>query len=69
MCLAEILAKVEIKDMNVKFYTDIYIGSGDTYETITFTSKQYDITSIPKSLLVAKYSKCVISDDLIIVYL
>lgn len=67
MCLADLLAKVEIKDMNVRFYTNI--GNGDSCESVKFMTRDYDITSIPKPLLLAKYSKCTISEDLIRVYL
>ena len=69
MCLADLLAKVEIKDINVRFYTNIYIGKGDSCISVKFMTRDYDITSIPKALLVAKYSKCTISKNLIIVYL
>lgn len=69
MCLAEILAKVEIKDMKVRLYTEIYIGGGGSTETVKFMSEEYDITSIPKPLLLTKYTKCTISEGLIRVYL
>ena len=69
MCLAELLSKVEIKDINVRFYTNIYIGNGDSCISVKFMTRDYDITSIPKALLVAKYSKCMISKNLIMVYL
>ena len=69
MCLAELLTKVEIRDINVRFYTILYIGSGETSESVKFMTRDYDITSIPKPLLLAKYSKCTISEDLIRVYL
>lgn len=69
MCLAEILAKVEIKDMKVRLYTDIYIGGGGSTEIVKFMSEEYDITSIPKPLLLTNYTKCTISEDLIKVYL
>lgn len=41
MCLAEILEKVEIKDINVRFYTTIYINNGKTCESVEFDSKTY----------------------------
>ena len=69
MSLAELLSKVEIKDINVRFYTNIYIGEGDSCESVKFMTRDYDITSIPKPLLLAKYSKCTILEDLIRVYL
>lgn len=69
MCLAEILAKVEIKDINVRFYTNIYMENGDSCESVKFMTIDYDITSIPKPLLIVKYSKCTISENLIRVYL
>ena len=69
MCLAEILEKVEIKDINVRFYTTIYINNGKTCESVEFMIRDYDITSIPKLLLLAIYNKCEITNDLIRVYL
>ena len=69
MCIADVLAKVQIKDMNVRFYTDLYIGGGGSTETVKFMSEEYDITSIPKPLLLAKYKKCEISNELLKVYL
>ena len=69
MCLAEIFAKVVINDITVRFYTNIYMENGDSCESVKFMTRDYDITSIPKPLLLAKYSKCTISDDLIRVYL
>lgn len=69
MCLQELLAKVEIKDINVRFYTNIYMGNGDSRVSVKFMTRDYDITSIPKPLLIAKYSKCTISEGLIRVYL
>lgn len=69
MCLAEILSKVEIKDINVRFYTNIYMGNGDSCESVKFMTRDYDITSIPKPLLLTKYGKCTISEGLIKVYL
>lgn len=69
MCLGDVLAKVQIKDMNVRFYTDLYINGGGSTETVKFISEEYDITSIPKSLLLAKYKKCEITNELIKVYL
>ena len=69
MCLAEILEKVEIKDINVRFYTTIYINNGKTCESVEFMIRDYDITSIPKLLLLAIYNECEITNDLIKVYL
>lgn len=69
MCLAEILEKVEIKDINVRFYTTIYINNGKTCESVEFMIRDYDITSIPKLLLLAIYDKCEITNDLIRIYL
>ena len=69
MCLAEILEKVEIKDINVRFYTTIYINNGKTCESVEFMIRDYDITSIPKLLLLAIYNKCEITNDLIRIYL
>ena len=69
MSLAELLSKVEIKDINVRFYTNIYIGKGDSCISVKFMTRDYEITSIPKSLILSKYSKCVISENLIRVYL
>ena len=69
MSLAELLSKVEIKDINVRFYTNIYIGKGDSCVSIKFMTRDYDITSIPKPLLLSKYEKCTISENLIRVYL
>lgn len=69
MCLAEILAKVKIKDIKVRFYTDILYGNADSCESVKFMTIDYDITSIPKPLLLAKYIKCTISENLIRVYL
>lgn len=69
MCLADLLAKVEIKDINVRFYTNIYIGKGDSCVSVKFMTRDYDITSIPKPLLLTKYTKCMISEGLIKVYL
>ena len=69
MCLAEILAKVEIKDIHVKFYTTIYINNGKKCESVEFMIRDYDITSIPKLLLLARYNKCEITYDLMRVYL
>ena len=69
MSLAELLSKVEIKDINVRFYTTIYINNGETCESVEFMIRDYDITSIPKLLLLAIYNKCEITNDLIRVYL
>lgn len=69
MCLAEILEKVETKDINVRFYTTIYINNGKTCESVEFMIRDYDITSIPKLLLLAIYNKCEITNDLIRIYL
>ena len=69
MSLAELLSKVEIKDINVRFYTNIYIGKGDSCVSIKFMTRDYDITSTPKPLLLSKYEKCTISENLIRVYL
>lgn len=69
MCLADLLAKVEIKDINVRFYTNIYIGKGDSCLSVKFMTRDYNITSIPKPLVLTNYSKCTISENLIKVYL
>lgn len=55
--------------MKVRLYTDIYIGGGGSTEIVKFMSEEYDITSIPKPLLLTNYTKCTISEDLIKVYL
>ena len=52
MSLAELLTKVEIRDINVRFYTILYIGSGETSESVKFMTRDYDITSIPKSTII-----------------
>lgn len=69
MCLKDLLTKVEIKGINVIFYNNIYVGGGETTDLVKFMTKEYEITNIPKSLLLLNYDKCTISEDLIRVYL
>lgn len=69
MCLEDVLIKLQIKDMKVRFYTSIYMGVGGEYESVKFMTKDYDITDIPKILKSLKYDKCKITNGLIKVYL
>ena len=68
MCVKELLSELEIKDMQVRFYMNIFIGT-KTVDLVKFMTTYYEVSNIPRALLLSRYDKYEIENNLIRIYL